>query len=181
MSWSRLICGLLLAAAVAGCGFRPLYAPPQEDSSGDGVYAFRAFRSVVIGNIPERDGQYLRTRLERLLHPRGLDESPRYVLSVQLNESIVDLAVRKSAVATRANLTVTGRFSLRRFGESDREEVAGYTDEASSTSGFNTFQSEFQTLIAEQGARERALDDLAHQIRIRLASHLTTIDTQSGQ
>ena len=55
------------------------------------------------------------------------------------------------------------------------ELIAGdqlHSDVVTSTSGYNIFQSEFQTLMAEKGARKRALDDLAQQIRMRLASYL---------
>jgi len=165
----RLFAGVLVLA-LAGCGFRPLYAPPQEDVSGRGVYAFDIFETVIIENIENREGQYFRNKLVQLLHPHGRRNEPRYRLNVTLNESSASLAVQRSAIATRANLTVTGSFSLQTL----RGEDTPYSGAVRSSSGYNIFQSEFQTLMAERGARERALDDLAHQLRIRLAALLTT-------
>lgn len=173
--WSyRSVAALSLILVLAGCGFRPLYAPPREDVSGKGVYAFDIFKSIAIGNIKDREGQYFRNRLVQLLHPQGRSGIARYSLDVILNESSTDLAVQRSAIATRANLTVTANFVL-------RDLEAGGTREsgsAKSISGYNIFQSEFQTLMAEKGARERALDDLAQQLRVRLAALLTTSESK---
>ena len=177
MSWSRA--GIVLAATlvVAGCGFRPLYAPPAEDTSADSVYAFDALKTVAIGLIPDREGQYLRNRLIRLLHPFGRGSETQYVLNVTISESRSDLAVQKSAVATRANLNVTGTYSL--IDPATGKAVT--TGSVNATSGFNIFQSEFQTVIAEQGARERALNSVAEGMRLRLAGYLTRTDTTGGR
>lgn len=164
--------GFALAAllALSACGFRPLYAPPAEDVSGQSVYAFDALKEVQVGQIPDRSGQYLRNKLVRLIYPDGQARGSRYALSITFAESRVDLGVQQSAVATRANLVVTSNFTLTVI-ETGRNVGSG---SVRSTSGFNIFDSEFQTLVAEQGARERALDAIAEQIRIRLAILLTT-------
>ncbi|MEQ8319597.1 MAG: LPS assembly lipoprotein LptE [Rhodospirillales bacterium] len=167
----------LLVLAVGGCGFRPLYTPPEEDVSGRSVYAFDIFKKVSIANIPDREGQYFRNQLDMLLHPSGRSAATEYELTVTLNEVTRNLAVKRSAVATRANLTVTAGYSLKPVGES--KEI--HTGTVKTSSGYNIFQSEFQTLMAEKGARERALDDLAHQLRIRLATVLTTAITQTDK
>ncbi len=160
--------------ATSACGFRPLYAPPDEDTKIKSVYAFDSLQRVVIANIPDREGQYLRNALVRLLHPKGRRDEALLILNISLSESITSLAVQRSAEATRANLTVRGNFNLRRVaGESEL-----HSDLVTSSSGYNIFRSEFQTLMAEKGARERALDDLAQQIRIRLAAYLTNTDPQ---
>lgn len=161
--------------AVSGCGFRPLYAPPEEDVSGRSVYAFDIFKKVSIANIPDREGQYFRNQLVMLLHPSGRSSTTEYELRVTLNEGTSNLAVKRSAVATRAKLTVKGVYSLIPF-DGSKEALSG---EVQTSSGYNIFQSEFQTLMAEKGARERALDDLAQQLRIRLATVLTTAETQT--
>ncbi|MBO6518829.1 MAG: hypothetical protein JJ900_12385 [Rhodospirillales bacterium] len=174
---SKALFAAALVLFLAGCGFRPLYVPPEEDASGQGVYAFDLFKSISIANIPDREGQYFRNRLVQLLHPAGRSGAARYVLNVTLNETRSSLAVQKSAVATRANLTVTAQFTLQPVGA---DGSAGY-GAVKTISGYNIFQSEFQTLMAEKGARERALDDLAQQLRIRLAAILTTTESTPKQ
>lgn len=171
----RIAVPTVLLAIVAGCGFRPLYAPPSEDVSGRGVYAFDEFRHVVVDSIPDRDGQYFRNKLVRLIQPSGRGGEAKYILKVVLDDSTENLSVQRSAVATRANLRVTGQFVLTEL----KEGAEPFSGTARSSSGYNLFQSEFQTLMAEKGARERALDDLAQQIRIRLAAYLTNPDRGS--
>lgn len=173
MSLSRTLIAGAVVLLLAGCGFRPLYVPPEEDVSGEGVYAFDLFESIAIANIPDREGQYFRNRLVQLLHPSGRSGTARYYLHVTLNESTSNLAVQKSAVATRANLRLTAQFQLSGLAG----EVGTESGQVKSISGFNIFQSEFQTLMAEKGARERALDDLAQQLRVRLAAILTTVES----
>jgi len=169
--WSfKALAAAAFMLMLTGCGFRPLYAPPQEDVSGQSIYAFDVFETVLIENIHNREGQYFRNRLIQLLQPHGQRGVPRYRLTVSLNESTSNLAVQRSAIATRANLTVTGSFDLQMIDK----PTTSYAGTVRSSSGYNIFQSEFQTLMAEGGARERALDDLAHQLRIRLAALLTT-------
>jgi len=174
MSLFRAVLITVAVLATSACGFRPLYAPPNEDTKGQSVYAFDELQRVIIANIPDREGQYLRNALVRLLHPNGRRGEAQLILKISLTESTNSLAVQRSAEATRANLTVKGSVQLRRI--SGGGDV--HSDLVSSSSGYNIFRSEFQTLMAEKGARERALDDLAQQIRIRLAAYLTNTDTK---
>ena len=160
---------VVLTTCLAGCGFRPLYAPPAENVSEVNLYAFDAFRQMEIKTIKDRDGQFLRTRLLRLLQPKGRDRTVRYELTVELRESEKSLAVKKSAVATRANLKITARFNVHDF----QQDNVVFSSQADVVSGFNIFSSEFQTLAARDGARKRALDELAQEIRVRLATFIT--------
>lgn len=182
MSWSKVFVVGAICCVASACGFRPLYAPPLEDANGAGVYAFDVLRSVEIAPIPDREGQYLRNKLSRLLQPQGRGPETQFLLTVSLTEGTTDLAVRKSAQATRANLTIRGDFSLADVGavaiQSDSTpSKSSFSGSASVTSGYNLFESEFQTLSAKKGARERALDDLAQQIRTQVAAFLTSAYT----
>lgn len=182
MSWSKIFAVGAICCAVSACGFRPLYAPPLEDANGVGVYAFDVLRSVEIAAIPDREGQYLHNKLSRLLQPQGRSSETNFILNVSLSEGTTSLAVRKSALATRANLLVHGSFSLTPVGARSIEagntpSKSSFSGSASVTSGYNLFESEFQTLSAKKGARERALDDLAQQIRTQVAAFLTSAYT----
>ncbi len=168
MSSYKTAAVLSVVFAISACGFRPLYAPPAEDASGERVYAFDALKTVDVGQIPDRNGQYLRNKLVRLLHPGGRAQKMEYVLQISFSEGRTDLDVQQSAIATRANLTVKVRYDLLSI---DSASTIGGGN-VSATGGFNIFDSEFQTLIAEQGARERALESAAEQIRIRIATLL---------
>lgn len=158
----RVAIGLAaVLATIAGCGFRPLHG-----AGGGG--AREQLATVRIAQISDRVGQKLHNLLLDWLTPKGPPETPRYVLSVNLNEARQNLAIRKDETATRANLTITAVFSLRRLG---RDET--YVGTAVSTNSYNILQSDFATLSAENDARDRALRVLAEEIRTRVAAALT--------
>ncbi len=162
----------LVVVLLAGCGFQPVYATRQVDQTGQAANAFETFRGVHIENIKDREGQFLRNQLTRLLQPSGRGSVTTHKLSVTLKESTRGLAVAKSAVASRANLRVTLSFKLSPIDEAGDEDGT-FSGSVTATSGYNIFNSEFQTLAAEKGARERAITDAAEQVRLRLAALLT--------
>ena len=169
--------GIILSVVLltASCGFRPLYAPSGTGSANEQVFAFDLFRKIEIARIPDREGQFLRNELLRLLQPSGRAQVIDYGLGINLAESKANLAVRQSSDATRANLTITAGYTLV-FLETNVVVADG---SVKSTSGYNIFNSEFQTLSAEKSARERALKDAAQQIRLRLATEFVRDDTET--
>lgn len=169
--------GLILGVVIltASCGFRPLYAPSGAGTNNQQVFAFDVFRKIEIGLIKDREGQFLRNELIRLMHPSGRARIVDYDLGISLTESKADLAVRQSSDATRANLTIIGIYSL--VSRASKAEVA--SGSVQSTSGYNIFESEFQTLSAEKSARERTLNDVAQQIRLRLGSAFATTSSEA--
>lgn len=169
--------GFILAAVLltASCGFRPLYAPSGGDTAKEQVFAFDAFRKMEIARIKDREGQFFRNELIGLMHPSGRARIVEYDLIINLAESTANLAVRRSSDATRANLTMIANYVLSRRADN----TAILRGAARSTSGYNIFESEFQTLSAEKSARERALKDLAQQLRLRLATKFASDHTQS--
>lgn len=170
MSRIGLVIGIV--CLVASCGFRPLYAPIGDNASKDDVFAFEVFSKIEIQRIKDREGQFLRNQLVQLLHPSGQARVIEYDLVITLSESKSGLAVRRSSDATRANLTISAAFQLVQRGSS----APFHFGSVRSTGGYNIFESEFQTLSAEKSARERALTDVAHQIRLRLATAFATED-----
>ena len=163
-----------LASGLGGCGFRPLYGRSRE---GD---LSRILAQVEIGPVRAtttddqdlaRVGQQLHNRLLDGFAPRGAQEEAIYRLDVVISEGITSLAVRKSAVATRADLRLNGTFRL-----TDRHTGrALYSGSGSATASFNILNSEFATLMAENGARDRAVrqlsDDVCQKIAIFLRSY----------
>jgi LPS-assembly lipoprotein len=167
--WSRraVLTGLSAVAAVnlSACGFRPLYG-----RSG-GVDVSDLLVQVEIGPIPDRLGQQLRNTLLEGLAPRGSFGEKIYHLKVEVTESISSLAVQKKANATRADLRLSSSFVL--FNRNTGVQV--FAASAYAVSSFNILNSEFATLMAEKGARDRAVrqlgDDIRFQTAIFLKSH----------
>jgi len=118
--------------------------------------------------MADRIGQQLHNRLLRLLHPRGRAKSYLYRLTASLKENTTSLAVKKSAFATRGNLTVTAEFSL--LNAATGQSLLSANNAISVS--YNIFGSEFETLVAEKDARLRAVNELAEEIRVRLGVYL---------
>ncbi len=161
MWWYRAAAGLMAATFLAACGFQPLY------SGGKGGHMATELGSIKIERIADRSGQQLRNHLLDKLTPYGQPARARYGLKVTMREGISGLAVKKSEVATRANLNVGASFSLT---ERATAEVL-FTGTSSVVASFNILSSDFSTLIAEKGARSRAISDVAGDIQQRLAAY----------
>ena len=158
---SRAVLWLLVCGLLAGCGFRPLYGSGGQGSVG------AEFLQIEIDTIKDREGQLLRNELVQLFYGGQQPLAPTYRLSAELKEGKTSLAVQKSAFATRGNLTVTSSFKL-----TDRSSGEAVLQSSSRvTASYNILDSEFASLLAEKNARERALKQLAQDIRIRLASY----------
>lgn len=161
--WSfRTISFLVVLGLLGACGFRPLYG----DRTGGGAPYKLAM--IKVEAIPDRIGQLLHNHLLTALNPRGRPRRARYILQTRVEESTSSLAVRKSAFATRANLTVNANYSL--------TTPAGgktlFSAKSSITVSYNILDSEFATLMAEKDARARAVREVSEDIRIRLGVFL---------
>lgn len=153
-------CALL---PLTGCGFTPLYATP---SAATGVTA--GLDTIHIENIPNREGQYLRNQLIDRFYRSGRPANPAYRLRIDpIAETLTDLDITKSSSATRAQLRLNTRITL-------RDAATGRTlleRPLVSITSYNILQSQFTTRVSEENARNNALDDLARQIEAQLALH----------
>ena len=160
--WSfRTIFLLAALGFLGGCGFQPLYGKSFA------AYAPEEFAAIRVKPIQDRIGQQLHNHLLSFLNPGGRPSKPRYTLEADISESIASLGVRKSAFATRANLTLRVGYRLSRI-TGGETVLAG--NEAIIVS-YNILDSDFATLMAEKNARSRAVRELAQVIRTRLAVH----------
>ncbi|MBI4031649.1 MAG: hypothetical protein HY370_08215 [Proteobacteria bacterium] len=149
------------ALMLAGCGFSPLYG-----SRGDAAAVPRHFDSVSVGNIPNREGQYLRNALIDRLYSSGRPVAPRYELHVSpVRETLTDLDITKSSSATRAQLRLNAEMKLRNSATGEAVLERGLT----AITSYNILQSRFTTRVSEDDARRAALDDLARQAEQQLA------------
>lgn len=163
----RLAMLAALALAVAGCGFRPLYAPPGDDASPEARAVSADLAAVSVAPIPNRQGQELRNRLTDILHVGTPAAGKRYTLSIGLGEQQQSLAVRQTGLATRANLYMYANYTL-------FDATTGQAVVFGSTSGiasYDLLDQDFATLTAINDARTRVIARLADNIRNRLAVH----------
>jgi LPS-assembly lipoprotein len=161
MWWSRTLAAVVLAAALAGCGFRPMYK--QTSAGGDTV---SDFSDVIIAQPEDRRDQLLRNDLLDLLTPGGSPDRPRYLLEYRIDESIGAVFTTRSEEVTRNNIVVSVTYILRDYTTGKALSSFGTTTYAS----YNLTVADYSNLISEKNARERALRDSAEQVRIRLAN-----------
>lgn len=162
MWWSSRLLLLICAVGLAACGFRPLY------EGGKGSQISRQLASVWILPIADRTGQQLRNDLLDRINPFGRPRDPLYALNVKILETKQELAVQKTELATRANLHITAEFTLR------AKSGAGktlFTGKSRITVSYNILAADFATLMAERGARRRAVRVIGADITDRLAAY----------
>jgi len=183
MSWFKSTAYVLTGLALWGCGFEPLYGKRNARD------VIAEFAYVQVAPIDDRVGQQLRNELLQRLYAGGRAPAVKYRLTATLTESTSSLAVKKSSLATRANLKMTASYSLAWVGPlherparspllkkadgdpqlTDLDEGALLTRSDAVTVSYNILDSEFATLMAERDARERAVRSLSEDIRIQLA------------
>ncbi len=173
--WLRLAAVAVASAgllATAACGFRPMYGerpdPAAAGASASPVAADLA--TVAVAPIPDRSGQLLRNKLERLLDPAASGSvDQRYTLDVKLKEKIDTYAVERSGFASRATLETIANYTLREDASGNRI-LSGMSR---AVSGYNLLNNDFSTVVGADDARNRAVDQVAYQIRNKLAVHFT--------
>jgi LPS-assembly lipoprotein len=153
-----------VAAALAGCGFQPLMARPEVDASISMELA-----AIRIGDIGEdedrRVGQLLRNELiDRFT--AGVGEQPqRYYLAIDIDQRTSALQIQNTDTVTRYNLELIARFRL--YENGSNETI--YAADASAISSYDVVDSEYATLVAEQGSARAASRDLSNTIAALLA------------
>lgn len=150
---------LALLIGLGACGFRPLYS----ERHNVGVTAELAATRIDL--IADRTGQKLHNFLLDRFNPKGLAARPRYGLKVTVQTRRRELGIRKDETATRANLTLTARYTLRDW----RTNRSLYQGTSSSTNSYNILESDFATLTALNDATTRAARELSEKIKTRLS------------
>jgi len=155
------LAGLLPLAAA--CGFQPLYGTTPAGSSVSNELA-----AVRIAPLRERNGQILHNLLRDRLNPYGQPVEPRYQLSISVSQVAEETGIRRDETATRAVLTLYASYAL-----SDAQGQVLTEGKARSSSGYNILDSSYASTVARQDAQERALTDLAEDLKLRLASYFS--------
>ena len=161
-----LLCGSALS--LGACGFEPMYATDSNSGAKSGDIQ-SDLAQVDIGNIPDREGQFLRNALIDRFYRDGRPVQPQYRLMVQpIRESKTDLDITKSSDATRGQLKLSTSMVL--VDVSSGEAVLKRN--VTSIGSYNILGSEFANRVTEQNTRENALNDLARQIELQVGLYL---------
>lgn len=149
---------LLGAFALAGCGFRPLYATSLEGELGGALGAISV--EAVRGPADARD--FMRTTLDKRLPPQDGDE--RFRVAIDLREQRRAVSVNIDSNARRFNYTLTGRVTY-----TDTETGERRVQNLQSVASFAVTPSQYASLVAREDAVRRAVLDLARKIELDAA------------
>jgi len=151
----------MICLTLSGCGFQPLYG--RGEATGGAVTDEMA--GILIFPIADRTGQQMHNLLRDRLTPLGQPAEPQFGLRVRLTETLEDLGIREDATATRANLTMKAEYSLVDW----QDKNVLFKGRSSSTNSYDILDSQFATQVAEADARERALQQLSDEVKVRVA------------
>jgi LPS-assembly lipoprotein len=145
---------LLTPLAVAGCGWRPLYADAETGP------ADAELRAIRVDPIPERVGQRLALALRRSLNPDGVATPTRYVLHTTLAVSRADLGIQSQGLGTRGRVDVTANLTL--LDLKTGGQLLGTS--VHTADSFDIVANEYASIVAEEDARTRAAEELRQDI-----------------
>jgi LPS-assembly lipoprotein len=147
---------------LAGCGWTPLYADRATGPADEELRAIRVYP------ISERIGQRLAWALRSSFDPTGEGKEKRYGLTVTLLYSRLDLGLQSQGLGTRGKVDIYATYGLR--------EIAGNVLLVSGTthsdSTFDITSNEYAAVVAEDDARNRAIDVIHQEIVARLTLFL---------
>lgn len=153
MSWYNRRLFLISAAALAGCGFTPAFAP--------GGAATRLQGRVLVDEPDSRPGYLLTRRFEERL---GRANPARYGLSYSIGLTDSAIAVSSTNVITRYNKIGTVTWALRDL-QTDKVLTSG---KAESFTSFSASGTTVASQAAERDAEARLMVILTDQIITRL-------------
>ena len=159
---------LVLAGAaglLAGCGFRPLYAPGPGGTPG---VAQAELGAIYVSLMPDRAGQLFRQALQQRFEGAGTDAAKRYELGALLALAPEAVGIQRDNSSTRVRLIGTAAWTVRDL-SADQALVANGT--ARSVDGYNVLNQQFFALELENDAATRRVTSaLADQVAVQLSS-----------
>lgn len=160
-----LLALLGMAPALAGCGFRPLYATRADGTPGA---AEQGLSEINVPLLPERTGQLLRLALQTRFDQGNPGRARRYDLVVNYSISADALGIDQ-ATSAPSRLRLVGIASWRLTAQ-DPQRTTLANGIARSTDGLNLFDQQFFAQDLESEAVLRRISDaVADQITMQLA------------
>ena len=155
----RWLSAMVVAAALTGCGFTPLYGDHGTAASSDVVDALAA---VSIRPLPNREGMKLRQLLREEMQPNGISKAV-YDLEINLSTRVEQLGIRPDATSSRANLILLATFDLNEGGQKI------FTDRVQSIVSYNILDDQYATVASQADAENRGINQVGGEIKTRLA------------
>jgi len=162
----RMLLPLALAAALSGCGFRPMYASAGNGSMGP---AEAGLAQISIGPLAERSGQLLRQALQARFERGGDGEARRYDLAVAFGISGEAIGIQPDTSASRVRLFGSARWTLTAQ-DPQRSTLASGTARVSDGFTLYAWQT-FAQDMENDAVQRRITAAVADQITLQLAAY----------
>jgi LPS-assembly lipoprotein len=161
--YRQLAAALGLAALLSGCGgWEPLYADRETKP------ATAALQAVKVNPIPERVGQQLETGLRRAFNPTGAPVKQRYALTVTLQEALYSTGIQSQGLGTRGEVHITANYTLNDI-TTNKVLQTGFVH---SSDAFDIQANGYSTVVAQEDAARRDIDEIRREIITRLTLYM---------
>jgi len=159
---SLVALALMLPGALAGCGWRPLYADAETGPADADL------RAIKVDPIAERIGQNLEIGLRDALNPQGIPTPPRFELTTTLKTTRSDLSIQSQGLATRGQVDVIATFVLSAL--PSHKQLLKNTIHVNDS--FDILASGYATVVTEHDAYTRTVHELLNEILARLTMYM---------
>jgi LPS-assembly lipoprotein len=153
---------LAVPLVLQGCGWTPLYADAESGPADDEL------RTIRVETIPERIGQRLALALRRSLNPSGVEAPKNYSLHVILTVTRADTGIQSQGLGTRGRVDVSATFTLSDL----RTNTLLLNNTSHVADSFDIVANEYSTVVAEEDARNRAVEELRRDMVTKLTLFL---------
>jgi LPS-assembly lipoprotein len=144
---------------LTGCGFEAIYIEKTKS------YLESEIKLIEIKPIKNRVGQQIRNHLIKHIVRKDPATKFKYSLSITVTERKEELAIKKSEIATRANLTFQTQFSV--INKTTKRKITSGTNRV--ITSYNILTSSFAGLMAEKDARKRAAREISRDILTKIS------------
>ena len=152
-----LIVFLLISASA--CGFQPMYG--DAGLSNSSLLGSRP--EIFIGNIPNREGQFLRNLLIDRLYQNGRPANYSYELEfTPLEINSINMGIRRDGSATRIQIQVSTTMQLVRKSAEEKEVL--FSRRFKSVGAHNMLYNQLASLTSREDIVEDILKEMSHEM-----------------
>ncbi len=170
MWWRKPLIALWMPLALTACGFHPLYSKTGSDPALSEEMA-----SITVAPLRDRQGQEIHNALIKTITPEGPPAKSRYTLIVGYSVAENNAALATDETATRDVMHFNVMYRLY---EGSTILTTGNFPEIFS---YNFLQEHYANVSAQADIMSRVSDQIALEVRNRLAIYFTTAAEQKAK
>lgn len=158
----KKIIAIITLFCLSSCGFEPLYA------TKNGRSIKKELSHVDVELIPNREGQLLRNMLLQTIDTIDPKASKKYILSIELTSSNIDLGIRRDETAARSQINISAHYVL-------KDKRTGKIVTSGSTSAEKSYHIDDNPFVYESSltdAKKRILGVIHRHLVIKISSIL---------